>query len=140
MSDPSLDFPQDELPNEETPKKSKQMRKSTPPRGKSFLGKFLFFIFIIALIIAGFVFVQKTMLDIEAQAQIYAVQTVSAPASLDSKKTTPIPLTISSASITESVPTQELTSTPLPPTLTATPDPDFVHTATIAAQLTQAAK
>ena len=140
MSDPSLDFPQDELPNEETPKKSKQMRKSTPPRGKSFLGKFLFFIFIIALIIAGFVFVQKTMLDIEAQAQIYAVQTVSELASLDSKKTTPIPPTLTSASITESVPTQELTSTPLPPTLTVTPDPDFVHTATIAAQLTQAAK
>jgi hypothetical protein len=139
MSDPSLDFPQDELPNEETPKKSKQMRKATPPRGKSFLGKFLFFIFIFALIITGIVFVQKSMLDIEAQAQIYAVQTISAPVSMDNQKTTPIPPTLASAPFTESAPTQELSSTPLPPTLTATPDPDLVHTATIAAQLTLAA-
>jgi cytoskeletal protein RodZ len=139
MSDPSFDFPQDELPNEETPKKAKQMRKSTPPRGKSILGKFLFFILIIALISAGFVFVQKTLLDIEAQAQIAAVQTISAPAASESKKTTPVPPTLPSSPFTQSAPTQEPTSTPLPPTLTATPNPDLVHTATVAAQLTLAA-
>jgi hypothetical protein len=139
MSDPSLDFPQDELPNEETPKKSKSIKKSARPRGKSILGKLLFFIFILALISTGFIFVNQTMLDIEAQAQIYSVQTISAHASSEIKKTTPIPPTLPSSPFTQSAPTQELTSTPFPPTLTATPNPDLMHTATIAAQLTLAA-
>ena len=140
MSEPSLDFPQDDLPVEKTPKIEKPKKKLSAPRGKPILGKLLFFILIVALIIAGFVFVQKTLLDLDAQAQIYAVQTVAAIASPVIKGSTPLPPTLASFPSTERAPTADSIATPLPPSPTATPNPDFMHTATIAAQLTLAAK
>jgi hypothetical protein len=139
MSDQSFDFPQDELPVDETPKTVKPEKKPHRPRGKPILGKLLFFIFIVILIIAGFAFVQQTLLDLEAQAQIYAVQTAAAIASPSKMSSTPLPPTLASFPATEIVPTLDFTSTPQPPTPTATPNPDIMHTATIAAQLTLAA-
>ena len=139
MSDQSFDFPQDDLPAEETPITEKPPKKPRRPRGKPFLGKLLFFILIVALIIAGFVFVQQTLLDLEAQAQIYAVQTAAAIASPVIISSTPLPPTLESFPPTEISPTVDFTATPLPPGATSTPNPDFMHTATIAAQLTQAA-
>lgn len=138
MSDQSLDFPQDKLPVEETPKPEPPTKKPRRPRGKPFLGKLLFFILIVALIMAGFVFVQQTLLDLEAQAQIYAVQTAVAIASPGINNSTPLPPTLASFPPTEITPTIEITATPQPPSPTATPNPDFMHTATIAAQLTLA--
>ena len=139
MSNQSLDFPQDKLPAEETLKTEKPTKKPRRPRGKPFLGKLLFFILIVALIFAGFVFVQQTFLDLEAQAQIYAVQTVAVIASPAINSSTPLPPTLESFPPTKIEPTVDFTATPLPPSATATPNPDFIHTATIAAQLTQAA-
>lgn len=139
MSDQSFDFPQDDPPTKETPKTEKPTRKARPPQGKSILGKLLFFIVIIVLIGAGFVFVNKTVLDLEAQAQIYAVQTAAAIASPGSKSSTPLPPTLESFPLTEISPTVDFTATPMSPSATPTPNPDFMHTATIAAQLTLAA-
>ena len=139
MSDQSFDFPQDDPPAEPTPKTEKPTKKPRSPRGKPFLGKLLFFILIVALTMAGFVFVQQTLLDLEAQAQIYAVQTAAAIASPGINSSTPLPPTLVSFPTSEITPTVEITATPLPPSPTATPNPDFMHTATIAAQLTLAA-
>lgn len=75
MPNKILDFPQDNLPGEEKIKKETPERKPRPPRGKSILGKLLSIITIVALILTGFVFVQKTLLDLEAQAKILAAQT-----------------------------------------------------------------
>jgi len=140
VSNPIFDFPQDDLPAEEKVKKETPAKKPRPPRGKSILGKLLFIIAIVALILAGFVFVQQTLRDLETQAQIYAVQTASAITSPGGGNTTPLPSTLESFPSTEIAPTNELTVTPLPPTPTTTPNPDFMHTATIAAQLTLAAQ
>ncbi len=139
MSDQSFDFPQDDPPAKEMPKTEKPTRKARPPQGKSILGKLLFFIVIVVLIAAGFVLIQQTLLDLEAQAHIYAVQTAAAIASPGIKSSTPLPPTLESFPPTEISPTVDFTATPLPPTPTVTPNPDFLHTATIAAQLTQAA-
>jgi len=139
MSDQSFDFPQDDPPAKETPKTEKPTRKARPPQGKSILGKLLFFIVIVILIAAGFVFVQQTLLDLEAQAQIYAVQTAAAIASPGINSSTTLPPTLESFLPTEISTTIDFTVTPLPPSATSTPNPDFMHTATIAAQLTMAA-
>jgi len=139
MSDPSLDFPQDVPPAQETPKTERPMRKAHPPQGKSFLGKILFFIVIIALIVSGFIFINQTLLDLEAQAQIYAVQTAASFAPPGINSSTPLPPTLESFPPTEISLTVDLTATPLPSSTTPTPNPDFMHTATIAAQLTLAA-
>lgn len=140
MSDQSFDFPQDNLPAEETPKTEKPVRKPRRPQGKSILGKLLFFIVIVVLIAAGFVFIKQTLLELEAQAQIYAVQTASAIAPPGINSSTPLPPTLTSFPPTEITSTVDFTATPLPPSATSTPNPDFMHTATIAAQLTMAAK
>ncbi len=139
MSNQIFDFPQDELPDDETPKTAQPVKKTRRPRGKSALGKLLFFIFIIALIFTGFIFVQKIMLDLEAQAQISAVQTVAAIAPPAKMNSTPLPPTLASFPASETAPTVDLTTTPQPSSPTATPNPDIAHTATIAAQLTLAA-
>jgi len=140
MSNQIFDFPQDDLPVEEKVKKELPPKKPSPPRGKPILGKLFFFILIITLIIAGFIYIQQTLPDLEAQAQIYAVQTAAAIASPGINSSTPLPPTLVSFPTSEITPTVEITATPLPPSPTATPNPDFMHTATIAAQLTLAAK
>jgi len=140
MSNQIFDFPPDDLPSKEKTKKEPPAKKPSPPRGKSILGKLLFFILIVALILAGFGFIQKTLIDLEAQAQIYAVQTASAISSPAQNNTTPLPPTLQSFPPTEVSALINFTATTQPPSKTATLDPDFMHTATIAAQLTLAAK
>ena len=140
MSNQVFDFPPDDLPKNEKAKKEVPVKKPRPPRGKPILGKLLFFILIIALIFAGFIFVQKILLDLEAQAQIYAVQTASANSVPVKNNSTPLPPTLESFPSTEVAPLVDVTATPQPPAKTATLSPDFMHTATIAAQLTLAAK
>jgi hypothetical protein len=137
MSDQIFDFPQDNPPAKETPKTEKPTRKARPPQGKSFLGKILFFFVIVVLITTSFIYIQKTLLDLEAQAQISAVQTAAAIAPPGSKNSTPLPPTLESFPLTEISPSADLTATSLPPSTTS--NPDFMHTATIAVQLTQAA-
>jgi hypothetical protein len=78
MSDKILDFPQDELPEDEISKKEAPIRRPRRPRGKSILGKFLFVLLIAAIIVGGILLVQQSFLDLEAQAQVYAIQTASA--------------------------------------------------------------
>jgi hypothetical protein len=77
MTDPILDFPKDELPEDEVSKKEAPIRRPRQPRGKSVLGKFLFVILIAGIIIGGILYIQQSLLNLEAQAQVYALQTAA---------------------------------------------------------------
>lgn len=82
MTNPVSDFPQDEMPEDEISKpKQAPVRKIRRPRGKSILGKFLFIILIAAVILSGILLIQQSLLDMEAQAQVYALQTAAATSS-----------------------------------------------------------
>lgn len=104
MTNPVSDFPQDEMPEDEITK-TKQIPspKVRRKRGKSILGKFLFVILIAAMILGGILFIQQSLLDMEAQAQVFALQTAAALSSppvatsisnLDSSPMNPIPKTM----------------------------------------------
>jgi len=82
MANQIFDFPQDDIPAKEKAKKELPAKKPDPPRGKSIPGKPLFIIAIVALILAGFVFVQQTLLGLETQAKIFAVQTATQSAKM----------------------------------------------------------
>lgn len=101
------------------------------PRGKRILGKFLFFLLIFALLFLSFVFIQQTLLDLDAKAQVYATQTAAVLVD------TVNPAQVQPPVETISPPINAITTTPLPPNLTPTFDSNAKHTATIAALLTQ---
>ena len=140
MSNQIHDFPQDELPEDEITKKEAPVRKYRRPRGKPLLGKVLFILLIAGVIIGGFILLQKTLLDLEAEAQIYAVKTIIAFRTLGPATATPVPATLASFPQNEITPTGNITLTPGSSNPTQTLNPVFEHTATIAAQLTLAAK
>jgi hypothetical protein len=95
MTNPVSDFPQDEMPEDEISKpKQAPLRKAPRPRGKSILGKFLFIILIAAIILGGILIIQQSLFDMEAQAQVYALQTAAA---------------LSSSPVVASIPNQTLT-------------------------------
>lgn len=105
--------------------------KSPTPKGKKILGKFLFFLLILALLFLGFAYIQQTLLDLDAKAQVYATQTAAVLIE------TANPAQVQPPVETISPPTSTVTTTPLPPTYTPTFDSNARHTATIAALLTQ---
>jgi len=113
MNSPIPDFPHDEMPEDEinrTPKATIQRpRKSY---GKSFLRKFLFVILIAALILGGILYFQRMLLDLEAQAQVLAIQTVTAASSSNLSITTLNPANAFSTK-TATAFTAEVSSTPL---------------------------
>jgi len=130
MSDQPVKFPPEEYFQEQkvTPGEEPTKPRRKPAKGKSILGKLLFILVIIALITFGFITTQKTLANLETQAQTFAAQTATQSA-------------LSSAPqrlIEEATPSPAETtiSTALPPT--ATVDPDFIHTATLSVLLTQA--
>jgi hypothetical protein len=111
MTDNILDFPKDELPEDEISKKEAPIRRPPRPRGKSILGKFLFMILVAAIIIGGILYIQQSLLDLEAQAQVYALQTAVASSRS----------TLASFPQPETTPTAEIVSTPtseIVPTIT----------------------
>lgn len=114
MSDKILDFPQDELPEDEISKKEAPIRRPRRPRGKSILGKFLFVLLIAAIIIGGILLIQQSLLDLEAQAQVYAIQTASALSNSKPGISTAV------NSTPASFPQLEITSTPGPVLPTST--------------------
>ena len=128
MSDQPFQFPPEEYFQEQkvTPGEEPSKPRRRPARGKPILGKILFFLMIIALIVVGFISIQKTLVDLEAQAKIFAAQTATQSALMP-------PMTSIQGSTT-----QEAIST-IEETPKATIDPDFVHTATISFLLTEVA-
>ena len=88
-------------------------------------------VFFLLVIVAGALYIQQTLAAWDAEAVQYAQQTA------DSFKAA----TLESLSQSEkSLPEATLTATAVPPTATVVPtDPSFVHTATIAVQLTDTA-
>jgi hypothetical protein len=115
MSDKILDFPQDELPEDEISKKEAPIRRPRRPRGKSILGKFLFVILIAAIIIGGILLIQQSLLDLEAQAQVYAVQTAAVLSNSKPGISTTVNSTPASSPLTETT----LTPIPVHPTSTS---------------------
>lgn len=109
------DFPSDELPEDEISKKAAPTRTLRKPRGKSFLGKFLFLLLIAAIILGGILFLQQSLLDLEAQAQVYAVQTASALSKSSSTDVTPNPTLLSFPAVDSSAAVEALET----PTVTA---------------------
>ncbi len=92
MTDHLPDFPHDELPEDEISKKNAPARTPRKPRGKSFLGKLLFLLLIAAIILGGILYVQQSLLDLEAEAQVYALQTASASSKSNPAEVTSMPL------------------------------------------------
>ena len=101
------------------------------PKGKRILRKFLFILLILALLFLGFVYIQQTLLELDAKAQVYATQTAAFLVE------TANPAQVQPLTKTILPPTSTVTTTPLPPTLTPTFDSNARHTATIAALLTE---
>lgn len=123
MTDHLPDFPQDELPEDEISRKAAPARTSRKARGKSFLGKLLFLLLISAFILGGILFIQQSLLDLEAQAQVYALQTASASSKTSSAEATLNP-TLLSFPITDTTPTVDVIETPVvvvQATITSTP-------------------
>jgi hypothetical protein len=123
MTDHLPDFPHDELPEDEISKKAAPARTPRKPRGKSFLGKLLFLLLIAAIILGGILYVQQSLLDLEAQAQVYALQTASASSKSSSTEIT-LNATLPSFPTADSTPTVEMMETPpvaVRETLTTTP-------------------
>ncbi len=119
MTDHLPDFPHDELPEDEISKKAAPARTPRKPRGKSFLGKLLFLLLIAAIILGGILYVQQSLLDLEAEAQVYALQTASA-----SSKSSPADITL--IATLPSFPTADFT-----PTVEAMETPQITVQATI---------
>jgi hypothetical protein len=111
MTDHLPDFPKDELPEDEISKKTAPARPMRKPRGKSFLGKLLFVLLIAAILLGGILYIQQSLLDLEAQAQVYALQTASASSKSSAAVTTLSP-TLASFPVTDSTPTMETNMTP----------------------------
>jgi len=132
MSDQPVKFPPEEYFKEQKVTLGEEPIKPRrrPARGKPILGRILFLVLILALIAAGFLAVQKTLMDLEAQAQLNAAQTA----------------TQSALAVVEQGQSNSLAETPIVATVatdtlpTATVDPDAIHTATLAVLLTQAAQ
>ena len=120
----------DKLTPEEISSTRSKGKKQLPKKGKPVVGKLLIVFVVIVIILVGFVFVQKTLLDLEAQAQISAVQTYAA-------RTPIINTPIAVQPFLDETPTVENTETTT--AVMPTENSDFVHTATIAAQLTGSA-
>ena len=113
MNNPIPDFPHDEMPEDEinrTPKVTIQRPRKS--HGKSFLRKFLFVILIAALILGGILYFQRMLLDLEAQAQVLAIQTVTAASSSNLSITTLNPA-VAFSTKTAAAFTEEVSSTPL---------------------------
>jgi hypothetical protein len=123
MTDHLPDFPHDELPEDEISKKNAPSRTSRKPRGKSFLGKILFLLLIAAIIFGGIFYIQQSLLDLEAQAQVYALQTVSASSITSSIEVTlnPPPPSSPFADSTLTVEAMETPSAAVQATITSTP-------------------
>jgi hypothetical protein len=112
MSNQMPDFPQDELPEDEISRKEAPVRRPRRPRGKSILGKFLFILVIAAIMLAGFLYIQQSLLDLEAQAQVFAVQTAAARSSVGTLAEVPASSTLASFPTSESSPAAATASTP----------------------------
>ena len=112
------EFPQEKKRKATPAKETKTAKKKHPFRW--------FFVFL--LVVLGALYVQQWFLDLEAEAIIYARQTASAVvASPEATQT----------AVEKVIPSATFTITPLPATETV--DPVMVHTATVAAQLTDVA-
>lgn len=111
MTDHLPDFPHDELPDDEISRKAAPSRAPRKPHGKSMLRKLLFLLLISAIIFGGILYLQKSLLDLEAQAQSYALQTASASSKLSSAEVTINP-TLPSFPPADSTPTLEAIETP----------------------------
>lgn len=98
------------------PKSKKAQKKSHP---------FRWFLLLIVVVLAA-LYVQQWYLDLEAEAMVYARQTASAA----------VPL--ATTQVEEKV--LEVTETPTQIPHTATIDPNFMYTQTVAAQLTAVAE
>ena len=123
MTDHLPDFPHDELPEDEISKKASPARTPRKARGQSFLGKLLFLLLIAAIILGGILYVQQSLLDLEAEAQVYALQTASASSKLNPAEATLKP-TLPSFPTADSTPTVEVIETPpvaVQATITSTP-------------------
>ena len=123
MTDHLPDFPHDELPEDEISKKAAPAHTPRKPRGKSFLGKLLFLLLITAIILGGILYVQQSLLNLEAEAQVYALQTASA---LSKSRVAEVTLnaTLPSFPTADSIPTVEALETPpaaVQATITNTP-------------------
>ena len=137
MANGSYDnIPMDDHPEEETPYEDEtSVINKRGGGGKRILGRIFFMLLILTLIIAGFVLWQKSILDLEAQAQVNAARTATAKAGITLLTHTPAVLTATPTAEVTVMP--ETTATAVPPT--AIVDSNLIHTATIAAQLTEAA-
>lgn len=123
MTDHLPDFPHDELPEDEINKKVAPDRTPRKARGKSFLGKLLFLLLIAAIILGGIFYVQQSLLNLEAEAQVYALQTASAssksnPAEVTLVSTLPSFPTVDSTLTVEVIETPQVT---VQATITNTP-------------------
>lgn len=97
--------------------KSKKVKKKSHP--------FRWFLFLIVVVLAA-LYIQQWYLDLEAEALVYARQTASAA--------------IPSATVRAEEKVLEATETPTQVPPTATIDPNFMYTQTVAAQLTAVAE
>ena len=128
MANESYDnIPMDDHPEEDFPVDEEITGFKKRGGGKKVLGKILFLLLILAILIGGFFLWQVSILDLEAQAQLSAARTVTAEAGII------IPTA-------EATMTPAITITPIQLTPTITPDSNLIHTATVAALLTEAAQ
>jgi hypothetical protein len=120
----------DNQEQEHIPEAKKVAKKSTSSRRRK--GRVLWWLFLLILLFIAFLYVQQWLLDMEAEAMIYAQQTVNAadpPVEPESEQVEKV--------LPTSTPLPTLTATLAPPT--ATFDPLLQHTQTVAAQLTNVA-
>jgi len=128
MADESYDnIPMDDHPDEEFPVDEEITEFKKRGGGKKILGRILFLLLILALLIGGLFLWRVSILDLEAQAIIIAARTATAEARILNP---PLKATI----------TPEITITPMLLTPTETIDSNLIHTATVAALLTEAAQ
>lgn len=134
MSEQPFQFPPEEYFQEQkvTPGEEPTKPQQRPVRKKPVLGRFLFFLVLIALLVAGFVTIQNALVDLEAQARIFAAQTAT-QSGLNPASQVLIKSEITSSP--EEIKTTESDMTAI--ALTATVDPSYIHTATLSILLTQ---